>query len=178
MYNRRYPFPVVLLPEWPLPIEIFKLEHPTLALISSPHPYPSSSSSYDFEPKISDSVEFSAANSSPHKLMVSLPLYYYSIINFFYFFKPVSSANTYVVWAGRSSSLDFSSLRLIVALFSTLLCNYLAALLVQPFQLMFRRTDRHALQYCRSGNKRPLRIQNHEFWEVSGDSIGTHNKRD
>ncbi|CAG7785472.1 unnamed protein product [Allacma fusca] len=71
-YNRRYPFPLVLLPEWPLPIEIFSLEHPTLALISNPHPFPSSSSSFDFEPKISEFVEFREGKSAPHKLMETL----------------------------------------------------------------------------------------------------------
>ena len=44
--------PLVLIPEWPLPMEFFSPEVSTLALITNPHPFPtSSSSSYDFELK-------------------------------------------------------------------------------------------------------------------------------
>jgi hypothetical protein len=65
--------PLVLLPEWPLPMEFFSPEVSTLALITNPHPFPpSSSSAYDFALKSWEILggENYGTSSTPHNKMI------------------------------------------------------------------------------------------------------------
>lgn len=63
--------PLVLLPEWPLPVDIFTPPTPTLALVANSYPrMPTTSASFDFQPKNWDPVETANENTSPLKQLV------------------------------------------------------------------------------------------------------------
>lgn len=63
--------PLVLLPEWPLPVDIFTPPTPTLALVANSYPRVPTTSSFDFQPKNWDPVETSSESTSPLKQLVS-----------------------------------------------------------------------------------------------------------
>ncbi len=63
--------PLVLLPEWPLPVDIFTPPTPTLALVANSYPRVPTTSSFDFQPKNWNPVETSSESTSPLKQLVS-----------------------------------------------------------------------------------------------------------